>query len=180
MILLADRVYRIKVKDGDNEIEIAGDKRFVNKIFKEISVLLGKKIKGGRIPTKRRKKLGRKKKRGRKPKPKPKKITKKDYLDIKKMTLTELFEFRKPKRENQRVLLLAYYANKALKKREFRGKELKTLYQEIGIAPPKNLTYFLRKMAEDERGLLAHGRKSGRYKITDKGIDFIYNEIPKS
>ncbi|MBN1389477.1 MAG: hypothetical protein JXA22_02430 [Candidatus Thermoplasmatota archaeon] len=164
---------------------MAGDHKFVKKAFKEIRRILDKNL---RVPrsladkkiAKRRKKPGRKKKPGPKPKRKvkPKKIPRKDRVEMKGMTLEEIFKLKAPKRENQRVLLLGYYMNKVERNREFRAMDLPPLYKKLKIKIPKNLSYFLRKMSEDGKGLLAHGRKQGRYKITKKGIDFIYNKIP--
>jgi len=167
---MPDEIYHIKVKDGSTEVEVSGDKRFVNKVFKNLKDVLSKDVRKPRV--------GRRgKKRGRKPK-KVKKVFKKDRIDLKQFDLKGLFEKKIPKRENQRVLLLGYYMNKIEGKREFRGKDLEKLYKELKLEVPDNITYFLRKMSEDKKGLLAHGKKQGRYKITDKGMDFIHDKIP--
>ena len=163
---MQDEIYHIKVKDGSTEVEVSGDKRFVNKIFKNLKDVLSKDVRKPRV--------GR---RGRKPK-KIKKVFKKDRINLKQFDLKGLFEKKIPKRENQRVLLLGYYANKIEGKREFRGMDLEKLYKDLNLEVPDNITYFLRKMSEDKKGLLTHGRKNGRYKITDKGIDFIHEKIP--
>ncbi|MFO8051786.1 MAG: hypothetical protein R6V01_08840 [Thermoplasmatota archaeon] len=179
---MTEEIYKVKIKDGATEIELKGDKRFVRKAFREIQDILDKELDKSKLPgqkKRRRKKPGRKKKPGPKPKPKPKKTPKKDRVDLRKYSLKKLFEFRKPIRENQRVLMLAFYMNKVLKKREFRGVDLEPLYKELGIDPPDNLSYYLRKMSEPHIGRIEQGRKQGRYKITDKGIDYIYDKIPK-
>ena len=97
---------------------------------------------------------------------------------MRKMTLQEIFKVKNPKRENQRVLLLAYYTNKVLNKKEFKSKDLEPFYGELKIGTPKNLSYYLRSMSSEGKGLITHGKKHGRYKITNKGIDFIYEKIP--
>lgn len=182
-----EKMYKIKIKEEDMVVELAGDKKFVKRAFNEIKRILDKDLKTPRSiadkkPKKRRKKPGRKKKPGPKPKKKvkPKKVPKKDRLDMRSMKLEEIFKMKAPKRENQRVMLLAYYMNKVEGKREFRAMDLPPLYKKLKLAVPKNLSYFLRKMSEDEKALLTHGKKQGRYKITDRGIDFIYNVIPDS
>jgi predicted transcriptional regulator len=43
---------------------------------------------------------------------------------------------------------------------------------------PKNIPYYLRKMSSKDKEYLLRGRKEGRYKITQKGIEYIYNNIP--
>jgi hypothetical protein len=166
-----DKIFHIKVKDGSTQLEISGDRRFVNKVFNNLKDVLSKELKKPSMGRKR----GRK--RGRKPK-KPKKVLKKDRIDLKQFDLKGLLEKKPPKRENQRILLMGYYLNKIEGKREFRGKDLEKLYEELKMEVPSNVTYFLRKLSEDEKGLLAHGKKQGRYKITDKGIDFIHDKIP--
>ncbi|MGA1872253.1 MAG: hypothetical protein ACMUHY_01150 [Thermoplasmatota archaeon] len=181
---MEEKIYRIKIKDEDTVIELAGDKKFVKKAFREIKKILDKDLKTPRSiadkkPKKRRKKPGRKKKPGPKPKKKKsKKIPKKDRVDMRSMKLEEIFSMKAPKRENQRIMLLAYYMNKVESKREFRAMDLPPLYEKLKLDVPKNLSYFLRKLSEDEKGLLEHGKKQGRYKITNKGIDFIYDVIP--
>lgn len=175
---MAEKVYKIKIKDGDTEIELEGDKKFVNESFKQVKNVLGTKKTKSKKKPKSRKKRGRKKKPGRKPKKKPKKTPKKDRVDLRKYSLKEIFNMKKPRRKRHHVIIMAYYMNKALRKREFRATDLKPLYEEVEIDAPKNLSYFLRKMADEEPKLLAHGRKQGRYKITDKGIDYLYDEIP--
>ncbi|MGA1865852.1 MAG: hypothetical protein ACMUFK_00125 [Thermoplasmatota archaeon] len=166
-------------------VELAGDRKFVKKAFNEIRRILDKDLKVPRSladkkPSKRRKKPGRKKKPGPKPKKKAKskKVPKKDRVDMSKMTLEQIFKIKAPKRENQRVILLGYYINKVEGKREFRAMDLPPLYKKLKVETPKNLSYFLRKMSEDRKGLLEHGKKQGRYKITKRGIDFIYDVIP--
>jgi hypothetical protein len=168
---MTDEIYHIKVKDGSTQVEVSGDKRFVNKVFNNLKDVLSKELK--------KPGMGRKKgkKRGRKPK-KPKKLLKKDRPDLKELDLEGLLEKKPPKRENQRILLMGYYMNKIEGKREFRGKDLEKLYKDLKLKVPKNVTYFLRKLSEDEKGLLTHGKKQGRYKITEKGIDFIHDKIP--
>ncbi|MBN1390755.1 MAG: hypothetical protein JXA22_08955 [Candidatus Thermoplasmatota archaeon] len=180
-----EEMYKVKIKGEDMVIELAGDKKFVKKAFNELRKVLDKDLKkprklADRKTAKRRKKPGRKKKPGPKPKKKvkPKKIPRKDRVDMKDLTLEEIFKLKAPKRENQRVLLMGYYLNKVDRNREFRAMDLPPLYGKLKIKTPKNLSYFLRKMSEDGKGLLVHGRKQGRYKITQKGIDFIYNNIP--
>ncbi|MEA3558874.1 MAG: hypothetical protein U9R75_06420 [Candidatus Thermoplasmatota archaeon] len=179
---MSEEIYRIKIKDGKTEVELKGDKRFVRKAFRDIQYLLGKELDRGKLPgerKKRRRKPGRKKKPGPKPKPRPKKTPKKNRVDLTNYTLKKLFEFRKPVRENQRVLMLAFYTNKIMKKREFRGVDLEPLYKELSMEVPDNLSYYLRKMSETQNGTIEKGKKQGRYKITSKGIDFLYDTIPK-
>lgn len=176
------KIYQIRIKDGDTEIELKGDKSFVRKAFKQLQEVLGKELDRKKLPGEkkwRKRKPGRKKKPGPKPKPKPKKIPKKDREDLTNYTLKKLFKFRKPIKENQRILMLAFYVNKIEKKREFRGVDLEPLYKKLGLETPKNLSYFLRKMAEPHIGRIEQGKRQGRYKITDKGIGYIYDEIPK-
>ena len=168
---MTDEIYHIRVKDGSMQVEVSGDKRFVNKVFKNLQDVLSKEIKRSG----KGKRRGRK--RGRKPK-KAKKVPKKERIDLKQYDLRGLLEKKVPKRENQRILLMGYYMNKIEGKREFRGKDLEKLYEDLKLEVPKNITYFLRKMSEDKKGLLAHGKKQGRYKITENGIDFIHEKIP--
>ena len=148
-------IYRVKVKNGNNFVEIQGDKKFTEDMFHQISEIFPK---AGKKPVT--------KKRGRQPKPKPK-------IDLKNMSIEELVEKIKDKRSSSRVLVSGYILNKILKKREFRSKEMVNFMEEHGITVPKNPTYHFRKLKES--GSFIQGRKGGRFKISDNGI----KEIPK-
>ena len=50
--------YKIRIKDGKTEVEIAGDRKFVERSFEQIKELLDKQLRGR--PTKIEKKRGRK------------------------------------------------------------------------------------------------------------------------
>lgn len=146
-------LYRVKVKNGRNFVEIQGDKAFTEKMFKSISEVFPK---AATKPAP--------KKRGRKPKPKPK-------IDLNTISVEKLVSIIKDKRSSTRILVSGFIINKKLKKREFRSKEMVSFMEEHGIEVPQNPTYHFRKLKET--GNFLPGRKSGRYKISDKGMDEI-------
>ncbi|MBD3408494.1 MAG: hypothetical protein GF411_20390 [Candidatus Lokiarchaeota archaeon] len=170
---MTERTYRIKVRTNNAEIELEGDKPFVKDTFDELrSILAGKSklVKTAKeVP---------KKKPGRKPKKTAKKATKGKRTDLGNVSLTELFEKKNATRKRHSILMLAFFVNKVKGKIEFRGMDLKPLYKEISMKPPKNFSYFLRKMVDEKPKLLEKGKKQGRYKITDEGVEYIYEEIP--
>lgn len=94
------------------------------------------------------------------------------------MSLEDIFDVKTPKQDNQQILLMGYYLNKIERRREFRSKDIERLYSQLKIDVPKNITYHLRKMSEKDKELLVQGSKQGRFKIADKGIDFIHENIP--
>jgi len=212
--------YRIRIKEGDVEIEVEGDKAFVLQKFQDAQSLLKKPIrihtvdempesgpaikkaavrkkqarpvkakveepakvverkKPGRKPKAKveepakvveRKKPGRKPKAKAEPTPKPAKPV---WTDLKDKKLAEILDLKKPKRDGDRIVVVGYYINKIQKKREFRSNDILDLLKEQGMPEIKNVTYHLRKLSDD-KGLLTHGRKQGRYKVSDRGVKWI-------
>jgi len=177
-----EKVYKVRIKEGETVVELAGDKKFVVRSFNNIKRALGRELNGGKLPRilkpKKKKTPGRKKK-GKRGRPK-KVVVVAPRPDLSKLSLPELFKVKVPSRDNHKALLMAYYMNKVMGKREFRGVDLVPLYKEMNLEPPQNISNFLRRMAGDKTGLLTHGRKSGRYKITKNGIDYIHVKIPSA
>lgn len=177
-----EKIYKVRVKEGDTVVELAGDKKFVVRSFNQIKRALGRELNGGKLPRVLRPKVkktpGRKKK-GKRGRPK-KVVVQVPRPDLSKMSLKEIFDTKVPKRDNHKALLMSYYTNKVMGKREFRGVDLLPLYKEMGFEPPQNISNFLRRMAGEKAGLLTHGRKSGRYKITKEGIEYIHVKIPSA
>jgi hypothetical protein len=156
----------------------------------------GRKPKAEKKPepeVKERKKPGRKPKAEKKPEPevkerkkpgrKPKaetpapaeKPAKKVRADLKDKPLPELVAMKDAKKDNDLVTLAAYYINKNQKKREFRSSDILEVLKENNLPEPANVNYHLRKLSDD-RGLLTHGKKQGRYKISDQGVKWVeYN-----
>ena len=157
----------MRIKTGDTEIEVEGDKKFVIDHFSRMNKLL----KGGRIAALKMDKPGRKKKRGRKPGRKKKVIPvpKKVKLDLKNMAVSEIIDRVEAKKDQDKILVFSYALNKMKKKREFRGSDVVGMFKEMNMEAPNNITYHLRKLS-GEKGLLKAGRKNGRYKISDEGI----------
>jgi hypothetical protein len=186
-----DANYRIRIKEGETEIELEGDKNFVLEKYQELQSLLKKapKVSLGK-PRGRKPKVAAapaetiavvaeekpKAKRGRKPKKeKPEKPTKKVRADQKDKNLKELVEMKGARKDWDRIVLAGYYINKNQKKREFRSNDINSVMKKAGFPEPKNTTYHLRKLTDD-KGLLTHGRKQGRYKVSDAGVKWVeYN-----
>ena len=150
-------LHRIKVKSGRNLIEIEGDRDFAEDVFERIKEI---------FPRHSAKPAHRK--RGPKPKPKP-------SIDLKMIELEDLVQKVQDQRDHMKVLVSGFIINKKLRKREFRSKEMATFMKEHGIEGPGNLTYHFRKMKDD--GLFTLGRKNGRFKITDEGINYIEKKL---
>jgi hypothetical protein len=183
--LMEEKLYRVKVKDGDTIVELTGDKKFVVRSFNQVKSILNRELITGKVPRvlrpgKKPKTARLKKKPGRKPKQilAEAPVEEKPHTDLTKLSLPELFKVKTPKRENHRILLMAFYVNKVKGKREFKGIDLAPIYSELKLDVPKNLSGFLRRMAEGKEGLVVHGKKQGRYRITNKGIDFIHEMVP--
>lgn len=204
-------VHKLRLKMGDIEIELEGDKTFVRDSFEDVKHLLSAtgvkvpeipKLEAPAVvkeipPEKAVEEVKPKRRRGRPPKSealkakeaaeetKPAKkrgIKKKTEVEAeaeKKVDITsvkslpELLKLKNPKKEGDRILLMAYWINKVMRKREFRAADIENLYRELKMAPPKNISYYLRKLSSEEKGLLMPGKKKGRYKISNLGIIYL-------
>jgi len=193
------KTYSVKLKEGQTTMEIAGDKQFVTRalnLLKPVFVRALSQSKAQRTTRQKRKKSEKKTASAEiitepeptivsVPEPEPFVVKETSTppaepigTDLGKLTLSELFKVKNPQIENHRVLLLAFYANHTMKKEEFKGVDLEKFYSELNMQAPKNISNFLRRMAENQEGLVVFGSKHGRYKITEKGSEFIRNEIP--
>ena len=158
-------IYRLKVKNGETEIEIEGDEAFVEHYFSEVSSFIstGKKIKAMGRPL-----IKGKRKRGRKPKV-PKIISPVvKRINLKRLTISQLVELCRLKKERDRILTMGYIITKMNGKHEFRPKAVMDKYIEYNLTPPKRVGYYLKCLCEE--GLLVHGRRGGRFKMSDSGI----------
>lgn len=146
-------LYKIKVRNGRNLIEIEGDKEFVDDVFKEVKTIFPKKRTRSKPA-----------KRGPKPKPKP-------SINLKELDVKDILPKLEGKSTDMKVLASGYCINKKLRKREFRSKEMTNFMEDHDLNVPNNLTYYFRKLMNE--GLLNQGRKQGRFKVSDEGIKHI-------
>ncbi|MDG6224961.1 MAG: hypothetical protein QCI82_05550, partial [Candidatus Thermoplasmatota archaeon] len=106
---------------------------------------------------------------------KAEKPTKKAKVDLKGKDLGYLMKVKDPKNDAFKVVLAGYHINKNERKREFRSVDIEDVLKKFNVEAPNNVSYYLRKLSDD-KGLLTHGRKSGRYKISDSGVKWVeYN-----
>lgn len=198
-------VHKLRLKMGDIEIELEGDKGFVKDSFAEMkSILTATGFKIPELPGLEApavvkeippetvvEEVKPKRKRGRPPKkevvettevveevPKKRGRRKKTEVEAEKKvdittvtSLPELFRLKNPTKEGDKILLMAYWINKVMKKREFRAADIEELYRELKMEPPNNISYYLRKL--NSMDLLMPGKKKGRYKISNVGIIYL-------
>ena len=96
-------------------------------------------------------------------------------MDLKGKDLGALLKLKNPKSDADKIVLAGYHINKNERKREFKSGDIEDIMKRFNVEPPNNVSYYLRKLSDD-KGLLTHGRKSGRYKVSDSGIKWVeYN-----
>ena len=106
---------------------------------------------------------------------KPEKPSKKVRMDLKNKDFNELMKIKDPKNDSEKIIIAGYHLNKNERKREFKSNDVEDILKKFNINAPNNVSYYLRKLSDD-KGLLTHGRKNGRYKVSDEGIKWIeYN-----
>jgi hypothetical protein len=137
-----NRNYLIRVKNENKEIEIEGDKEFVEEKYSQISHFLNID----------------------KPSIETNEITQ-PKLNLKDMELSQLInQVNKPE---QIILAFSYWINKHLKKKEVKQQKILEMYTELKMEAPKNIPYYLRKLEKNND--IVRGSKQGRFKISKQG-----------
>ena len=157
-------VYRVKVKKGDFEIEIEGDKKFISETLREFEErILGKGVVGsevGVIPAQP------KKRRGRPPKsPKP-------IVDIGE--LKEFLKKVKPKTRIEKIAAIAYFLQQKGRK-TFRNSEMNVLMEHTGTKIV-NLSEVLKRAIRAKNPLLTRV-DIGEWTLTEEGKKLINSRL---
>jgi hypothetical protein len=154
--------YKIRIKRGEVEIEVEGDKEFVEKHIEEFKKEMSKIAE--ELP------------------PKEKIITPeipKEEVELEKLSLAEFYKLKQPKDNNETVVVFAYWLTKKEHKEEFKTKEISACFDAARIPKPKNITQHVLKVASGKTAYLTTGSTKGYYKLTLTGEEFIKKELPR-
>ncbi len=159
---MTDQNYRIKIKQGEIEIEVEGDKEFVEKHIEEFKKELPRIAK--ELPSKE--------------KIVSPEIPEKES-ELEKLSLAEFYKQKDPKNHNETVVVFAYWLTKKEKKEEFKTKDIGACYDEARISKPKNITQHVQAVASGKKAYLTKGSARTYYKLTLTGEEFVEKELPR-
>lgn len=151
--------YLIKVKDKDLEIEVQGDREFVEKKFREFLETFFKKfpkekyeIKGGHFEKEKGKLL--------------------EEDDIEK--IKDYFKNFKIKTNTEKILLAARFYYENFGKKSFTLSDIKSIYKMMKWKNSKNPSTFLQKFKEKKLIYSLPKKRDGKplYVLTEKGLEF--------
>ena len=146
--------YRVRISVGGLEIEIEGDKEFIEERFSDLSWLdkVLEKIK-------------------------PHESIKEGELISEKLSFTEYVDELEPETHPQRFLTIAYYLHRH-GGRDMTYDDVKDYYQRVRWPTPKNLSDVMSDLIKDgfmeEAGKL-NGKKA--FRILRKGIKYVENKF---
>ena len=152
--------YRIKIKKGNLEIEVEGDKEFVEKHIEEFKEELPKITEE-----------------------KPSEevsvsSTWEGETELKNLSLAEFYKMKQPRDHNETVAVFAYWLTKKENKEEFKPRDISKCYDVARITKPKNIAQHIQAAASGKKAWLTAGSKRGFYKLTLTGEDFVEKGLP--
>jgi len=153
--------YRIKIRQGDLEIEVEGDEKFVEKHIEELKGELQKFLEEPMLAEGSRVDIGEKK-----------------GADLDTLSIAEFYKQKQPKDHNETVVVFAYWLTKKEQKEEFTPKDISTCYDSAKVSRPKNIHQHIQRAAGTKKAWLMPGSEKGRYKLTITGEEFVENELP--
>ncbi len=151
--------YGLRFRKGDVEIEIQGDKNFVEKKFEE----LYSKIFGAIVPAKQKILT----------EVSPiEKIVASEHLDSK--DLREYMKKFRTTNNTEKMMVAARYLYERLNKKSFTLFDIKSIYKIMRWQTSKNPSSFLQKFRQKKYIYLLPQKRDGKplYVLTEKGIKF--------
>jgi len=146
--------YRVRISIGGLEIEIEGDKEFIEERFSDLS-WLDKFLE----------------------KVKPRESIKQGELIGEKLSFTEYVDEIEPETHPQRFLTIAYYLHKH-EGRDMTYDDVKDYYQRVRWPTPKNLSDVMSDLIKDgymEEAGKMNGKKA--FRILRKGIKYVESKF---
>jgi hypothetical protein len=159
---MTDRQYRIRVRKGETEFEVEGDKEFVEKHFKDFSAKIREPP--AKLPSIE----------GVTPAPTPEKEVPLDNL-----SLAEFYKWKNPKNFNEVVVVFAYWLTKRKGKEEFVTADVSGCFDESRVSKPANVTQHIANMSSGKKAYLTEGSTKRMWKLTLTGEEFVEQELPR-
>jgi len=157
---MPDQIYRWRIKRGDVEFEVEGDKEFVEKhveeFKKEIPAIAKESVPTEKIITSE---------------------TSKEKGRLSGLSLAEFYKQKKPKGDIEVAITIAYYLTRSREKEEFANLEIKQEAKKLGYTL-SNPAYTLKEAA---KGKKAYVNKIGKgiWELTSEGKKLVEEELPR-
>lgn len=151
---MIELTYVLRYKKGDIEIEVQGDKAFVEEKFKELLNL------GGQAAEKREKAPG-------------EQITQTE----KPMSLGEFMNRINPKSHGDKILVFGYYLEKIKGYESFNLDDIEKCYQDARLPKTKNFSPYITHLIRQGYLMDSEQKKDNKkaWKLTKNGIDYVEN-----
>lgn len=147
----SDEKFAARVRFGEVEFEVAGDKEFVEKHISEWREKLSNGSELGSKP----------------PTPAVDKTQKAAAVNIN--DLPELFSYKKPQTQNEAIAVFGYYFENKEGKKEFDTKDLLGAFDQVRVKRPKNIHDSVKKCYDRTGYILpVSGKKSWR--LSTEGV----------
>ncbi len=157
---MVEQHYKIRIKQNGVEIEVEGDKEFVEKHIEEFKKEIPKIAKGLSL----------------KKKPVVSEIPK-EKLELEKLSLAEFYKRKQPKEDLEVALTIAYYFRFHNGKEEFSNKQIKKETQNL-IHKLSNIPGTLKNAASGKKAYVTKVSK-GKWKLTLDGEELVEKKLPK-
>ena len=154
--------YRIRIKKGETELEVEGDKEFVKELFEEFKTdmysLPESKINSSQSIISQNGQI---------------------QLIRDKYTLQKLYKILNPTTNLDRIIIFGYWILKAEKIEEFSINDIINYFEKFKIKKPAYITRDFRKLVNPSKGYLIIGKTEGYYSLSYDGIQYIEEKLNK-
>jgi len=152
--------YSIKYKKGDLEIEVQGDKAFVEGKFKELfesKQEMLQEVKHSSSSIQLTNEVG------------------------KKTSLAEFVKSKNPKGHDDKILVFGYFVEKYEKSSSFNVDDIKRCYQQAKIPPTKNIPSYTALLIKEGYIMDAAEKKDNKkaWILTNSGVEFVEELTPE-
>jgi hypothetical protein len=158
---MSEITYKLKIKNGNYEFEVNGDKEFVEKYFSEYYIQ--KQPSSEKKPDHTREDAD--------------ENLSSNELD--NLSLVEFYKLKDPKDLNETSLVFAYWLRNKKGVDEFKTSDITKCFDEIRLPKP-NTAQHIAAISTAKKPWLTQGSGKGMYKITLSGEEFVEKSLPHS
>jgi len=152
--------YRIKIKKGEIEFEVEGDKEFVEEMYEEFKTKT-ENISGSNTENIQSK------------------TGQEEQSIFKKYSISQIYKSMKLKTNLDRILFFAYWMLKKDAKKEFSINNTMEYFDQFELRKPKNPKRDFYKLVSLKRGHLNTGSSDDFYSLSFDGINYIEEKLNK-
>lgn len=153
-----DNNYRIRIKKGEIEFEVEGDKEFVKELYEEFETKT--EIISGSNTENVQSKTGQE-----------------EQSIFKKYSISQIYKSMKLKTNLDHIQFFAYWMLKKDDKKEFSINDIMEYFDQFSITKPKNPKRDFTTLISLKRGHLKIGSNDDSYSLTIDGINYIEEKL---